>query len=71
MPHYIVAIESYSGDTSCREQSTWQGERDVSQVGALYAVIYVGDEAAEIVDDGYRTREEAASAWPEAVANSV
>jgi len=67
MSHYIVAIDSYRGDTTCREQSTWQSIDNVEDVRVLYAVVTVEGSKAEIIDDGYRSREEAAAAWPEAL----
>ena len=66
MLRYIVAIDSYQGDTTCRKQATWQSEGEVNEVGVLYAVISIGNEGAVIVDDGYRSRAEASEAWPEA-----
>lgn len=65
MNYYIVAIESYAGDTTRRAQFT--GEPDTPRVvGSLYAILRIDEDNAEIVDDGYRTREEALGAWPEA-----
>jgi len=63
--YYILAIDSYEGDTTRRAQST--GEPDMPrEVGSLYAILRIDEGNAEIVDDGYRTRDEALGAWPEA-----
>jgi hypothetical protein len=57
--YYIIKIESYEGsDTSILCEN--------GDVDYLFAVVVVDDEGnAEIVDNGYRSRDEAELAWPE------
>jgi disulfide oxidoreductase YuzD len=58
--YYILKIESYDGqDTSiiC----------GINNQDYLFAIVVIDDEGnAEIVDNGYRSRDEAELAWPEA-----
>lgn len=58
--YYIIKIESYEGsDTSILCEN---GDGDY-----IFAVVVVDDEGnAEIVDNGYRSCDEAEMAWPEA-----
>ena len=60
--HYVLRIESYVGEHSAREQQV----RSDTQAEAVYAIVRVDTEGAEIVDDGYRSRGEAIRAWPQA-----
>ena len=53
---YILAIDAYTGDDTFRHQNA----------ETLFAIVSIDDDGAEIIDDGYRTREEAKAAWPEA-----
>jgi hypothetical protein len=66
MRYYILAIDSYHGGTTSRDQSVFD-ESTASEAAVLYAVIAIDDSgSACIVDDGYRDRAEAVAAWPEA-----
>jgi len=61
---FIVKIESFDGRDCFLHCGN--DEQDF-----LYAVVSVdADGSAEIVDSAYRTYEEAAEAWPEAVASA-
>jgi len=66
MEYYVVAIDSYDGDSTRREQFTWSEPDRPFVLKALYAIVRVGESSASLVDDGYRSREEAVEAWPEA-----
>lgn len=57
LKRHIVMIESYEGtDTFLRCGNETQEH--------LFCVIAVDDDGAEIVDNGYRTYDEALQAWP-------
>ena len=43
----------------------------LQEMDALYAIVSVGSHGAEIVDDGYRSLEEAQQAWPDALFKRV
>jgi len=59
--YYIVEIECFDGG----DTSLWVD----TPTGVMYVVIAIGDDdTAEVVDYGYRSREEAAKAWPDAIA---
>ena len=66
MEYYVVAIDSYDGDSTRREQFTWSEPDRTHVLKALYAIVRVEGSSASLVDDGYRSREEAVEAWPEA-----
>ena len=66
MAHFIVAIESYVGDDTSREQTTWRDSGTPESAPALYAVVRIDASGACIVDDGYGSRQEAQQAWPDA-----
>jgi hypothetical protein len=66
MKYFVLAVESYDGDTTCRNQMTWGQDSDPHDVKAMYAVVSLEGDHAEIVDDGYRSLAEAKEAWPEA-----
>lgn len=56
----VLKLESYEGEDTFLRCGN-------DQQDYLFAIVAVdGDGAAEIVDNGYRTREEALAAWPEA-----
>lgn len=57
---WILAIEAYEGSDTAVEVF------GAHEAGRLYAVVETGPTGAEIVDRGYRSREEAKRAWPEA-----
>lgn len=60
--HFIVRIESYDGRDTHLRCGDDDGEQDF-----LYCVVVVGEEGGgTIVDNGYRSYDEAATAWPEA-----
>jgi hypothetical protein len=68
---HIVAITSYAGKDTSRVQEGGETQDYNDRLGdypgdVLYAVITVSGGRAEIVDDGYRSYEEAQKAWPEA-----
>jgi hypothetical protein len=69
---YISRIDSYEGDSTSRKQENWavrnRGASDfeINDVVALWAVICILNGKAEIVDDGYRSYEEAKAAWGDA-----
>jgi hypothetical protein len=62
--YYIVKIESYDG-----EDTFIHCGNDTQDY--LYCVAAAGDSGLEIVDNGYRTVEEAADAWPEAIKPAI
>ena len=66
MEYYVVAVDSYEGNSSRREQGTWSGDDPLIPARALYAILRVDEVGASIVDDGYHSREEATETWPEA-----
>ncbi len=58
--HHIVKIDSYDG----RQTFLHCGDGIIDH---LYCVMHVHEDGrAEIIDNGYRSLEEAAEAWPEA-----
>lgn len=66
---YILKIDSYEGDTTERFQ--YSRSRPTKK---LYAIILIPDRGgaenpgkAEIIDDGYRSYDEAKEAWKEAI----
>jgi len=61
--NYIVAIDSLDGKKV-------QIKVDVNGVGysTAYAILSVDQSGASIVDNGYRSIDEARKAWPEAIA---
>jgi len=67
--NYILKIESLDGNDVTRSQYEILDEDglNMQETGALYAIVAVGSYGAEIVDDGYRTLEEAQQAWPDAL----
>ncbi len=67
MAYYVLQVGSYEGDSTARTQLGWSGEDESTPVAALYAIVKVDTGGASIVDDGYRSREEARAAWPEAL----
>lgn len=75
MSNHIIRIDPYrGGDTAVITEvlhgDMWMGADDLGEpIGpALYAIVSVADDgAAAIVDNGYRTADEAKAAWPEAV----
>jgi len=66
--YHILKIDSFTGDDVIRDQHQILDEEgwNVREIGALYAVIHVGREGAEIIDDGYRSIEEIQRSWPKA-----
>jgi hypothetical protein len=60
---YIVQVDSFAGEDSAREQYSPVGE----EVGRLYAIVIIADNEAEIIDDGYLSRQDAKKAWPQAL----
>ena len=66
MDYYIVEIDSYESDTTAREQLSWERSTSPASVGRLFTIVRTDSGGASVVDDGYRSREEAAAAWPEA-----
>lgn len=60
-PTYILEVDSLDGEE--RTISVTDRDGDACRV---YAVIGIGSKGAVILDNGYRTREEAREAWPEA-----
>jgi hypothetical protein len=69
---YILRIDSYTGESTLRDQGRWSDpdRRTMDtrpQAGiSLWAVISVLNGRAEVIDDGYRSYEEAKAAWNEA-----
>lgn len=69
---YILRIDSYEGDSTSREQTNSAvGEMraqdcELNKGITLWAVISIEGGNATIVDDGYRSYEEAKAAWWEA-----
>ena len=69
---YILRIDSYEGDSTSRKQENWAvGEYraqdcELNKGIALWAVISIENGSATIVDDGYRSYDEAKAAWWEA-----
>lgn len=59
--HYIVEISRLDGD-----DTTIYLEADSESVECLFAVVAI-ENGASIVDNGYRSIEEAKAAWPEAI----
>lgn len=66
--YHILKIDSFTGDDVTRNQHEILDEEgwNVQEIDALYAVIRVGGNGAEIVDDGYRSIDEIKQSWPEA-----
>ena len=66
---YILRIASLDGNDVSRSHHEILDEDgwNVQEVDALYAIVCVGSQGAEIIDDGYRTVEEAQRSWPEAL----
>jgi hypothetical protein len=60
--HYVLRVESYVGEHSARAQHV----QSDTQAEAVYAIVRVDREGAEIIDDGYRSWDEAKQAWPQA-----
>ena len=60
--YYILALESLDG-----EDCMIYLEADGVATEFLFCVVLIGPEGAEIIDSGYRSLNEARSAWPEAV----
>lgn len=58
--YYIVRLDSYSGDDSFVNCG-------IDDQDYIYVVILALDNHAEIIDSGYRSVEEAAKHWPEAI----
>jgi hypothetical protein len=71
--HYIVEIQAYTGteteiDCFAFPSDGYLGhEREDMHVKNLFCIVQVNPEGAEIVDNGYRTKDEAKAAWPEAI----
>jgi len=69
---YILRIDSYEGDSPSRKQENWavanhrSPDLRLNDGIALWAVISILNGKAEIVDDGYRSYEEAKAAWSDA-----
>ena len=61
VPTYLLEIEPLDGEE--RIITVTDGNLDPARV---WAVVQIGARGAVIVDNGYRSREEAASAWPSA-----
>lgn len=59
---YIVEIPQLLGD-----DTTIYLEADGDAVKSLFAVLAVSADGASIVDNGYRSIEEAYQSWPEAI----
>ncbi len=55
--HYIVQLVPYEGE----DTALWVEGGDT-----LFCIVTVSEEGAAIVDNGYRSVEEAKAAWPEA-----
>ena len=67
--YFILRIDSYTAKDTTRDQHEILDEEgwNVQEIDALYAVICIGGDGAEIADDGYRSMEEAQQAWPHAL----
>ena len=69
---YILRIDSYDGDSTSRKQENWGvGDRrapdfELNEGIALRVVLSIEKGKAAIIDDGYRSYEEAKAAWSEA-----
>lgn len=65
---YILKIESLTGKEVTRDQHEILDDEgwNVQEVRALYAIVRVGKDGAEIMDDGYRSIEEIQRSWPTA-----
>lgn len=69
--YFILQITSYAGGDTARDQSGGETAEHSDRLSTypgdtLYAVIVVEGDHAEIVDDGYRSYEEAKTTWPNA-----
>lgn len=66
---YILKIDSYTGDNSARDHHQILDTEgwNVQDVEAVYAIVRIEADRAEIVDDGYRSLAEAQEAWPNAL----
>jgi hypothetical protein len=60
---YVVEIPQIQGD-----ETTIYLETNGNVVKSLYAIVEISDGGASIVDNCYRTIDEARSAWPQAIA---
>lgn len=59
---YILEIEALDGE----ERTISITDRNL-EACSVFAVVAIGGDGATIVDNGYRSREEAKAAWPEAI----
>jgi len=68
--YYILQVDSYTGDDTTRDQHEILDEEgwNMQEIPALYVIVRVDKDGAEIVDDGYRSIEEAQESWPKAAA---
>ena len=68
--YFILRVDSSTGRASTRDQHEILDEDgwNVQEIPAIYVVVRIGRNGAEIVDDGYRSLEEAQNAWPNALA---
>lgn len=72
--YYILQIDSYTGNDTTRDQHEILDEEgwNLQEIPALYVIVRVAKDGAEIADDGYRSIDEAQKAWPAALApNSI
>jgi len=60
---YILALDSLDGD-----DSVIYLEADGVSTDSLFCIISVGPNGAGIIDNGYRSLNEARAAWPDAIA---
>lgn len=66
--YYILKVDSFAGDEVIRDQHEILDEDswNMRDIEALYAIVRVGKDGAEIIDDGYRSFEEVQRSWPKA-----
>lgn len=67
--NYILRIDSYTGGATSRDHHQILDSEgwNVQEVDALYAIVNIRGDIAQIVDDGYCSLEEAQKAWPDAL----
>jgi hypothetical protein len=66
MPLYILEIDSFESEETTRLQNVIDGRGLAAEAKYLYAVIAIDSDGAHLVDDGYRSRDEALQVWPDA-----
>ena len=68
--HFVLRVDCFTGRTTTRDQHEILDEDgwNVQEIPALYVIVRIDRDGAEIVDDGYPSMEEAQEAWPNALA---